>query len=130
VIQKLLPLCLMLSACAGATNAPQPVVSYRPVTPASTPFASPLEIAQWLAGNFPESAEGGPRLDISLKPWDDGKFQLLVRKQGLLDDSVSGQSYLATLVRKEDGWMIVTLGENWQCARSSAPDAWVMTPCP
>jgi hypothetical protein len=104
--------------------------AFVPATPSKTNFDNPLEIAEWLRSDFPESAEGRQRLEVSLEPLDDSKSHLYVRKLGLLDDAVSGKQYRATITRQADGWFMLSLEENWRCARSAKSSEWVITPCP
>lgn len=146
MIAKIVTAALVSLAVLGCTDAPVPAPAgldraktaanepvaqpFRSATPSKTNFENPLEIAEWLRSDFPESAEGRQRLEVSLEQLDDVKYHLYVRKLGLLDDAVSGKQYRATISRKADGWAMLSLEENWRCVRGDKPTEWVITPCP
>lgn len=146
MITKIVTAALVSLAVLGCTDAPVPAPAgqekakmavnepvaqpFAPATPSKTQFENPLEIAEWLRSDFPESAEGRQRLEVSQEQLDDVKYHLYVRKLGLLDDSISARQHRATIVRKAAGWQMLSLEENWRCARSANPSEWVITPCP
>jgi hypothetical protein len=146
MIAKIVTVAIVSFAALGCSASPEPAVAgqakakmevnepvaqpFAPATPSKTYFENPLEIAEWLRSDFPESAEGRQRLEVSLEQLDDAKYHLYVRKLGLLDDSVSARQHRATIVRKAEGWQMLSLEENWRCARSAKPSEWVTTSCP
>ncbi len=129
------PLILVL-ALAGCTTTQEAPLSYagafKPMPYPEAVFASPLAAASALVGNFPESREGGPQLNMEIVSDPDGKADFLIRAtaRGYLDDSVAGEQWLARLRRQGEGWAFADAGNRWTCQRGAQPGSWVITPCP
>lgn len=67
-------------------------------------------------GNHPESLEGRPTLDLSMRHHDEMLVVDLTLK-GYLDDSVAGEQYRGFVVRSSKGWELIDLGVKPLCYR-------------
>ncbi len=67
-------------------------------------------------GNHPESLEGRPELDLSIRRHESSLIVDLTLS-GYLDDSVSGEHYRGIVVRSSKGWELVDLGVKYICYR-------------
>lgn len=67
-------------------------------------------------GNHPESLEGRPELDLSIRRHESSLIVDLTMS-GYLDDSVSGEHYRGIVVRSSKGWELVDLGVKYICWR-------------
>jgi hypothetical protein len=98
----------------------------------TTTFTTPLAAATALIGNFPESAEGDPNLNVQIVKDTSGKATFLIQAtaKGFLDDSISGKQWVARLTSKEGGWVFTEATNRWSCQRGGGGAEWVTTPCP
>lgn len=67
-------------------------------------------------GNHPESLEGHPKLDLSIRRYESSLIVDLTLN-GYLDDSVAGEHYRGIVVRSSKGWELVDLGVKHICYR-------------
>lgn len=67
-------------------------------------------------GNHPESLEGRPKLDLSIRRHESSLIVDLTLN-GYLDDSVAGEHYRGIVVRSSKGWELVDLGVKYICYR-------------
>jgi hypothetical protein len=95
-------------------------------------FASPMDFARSLTGEWPESLEGDQNVTIAMLNAKKPKPALLVRVTvgGLLDDSVKAEDWNATLVKVDGDWKVTGLEKRWQCYRNGNPEQWTIKPCP
>lgn len=67
-------------------------------------------------GNHPESLEGRPTLDLSIRKHEES-LVVDMKLGGYLDDSVSGEHYRGFVIRSSKGWELLDLGAKPVCAR-------------
>ena len=67
-------------------------------------------------GNHPESLEGRPTLDLTIRRHEDTLVADLVLG-GYLDDSVSGEHYRGFIISTQKGWELLDLGVKHVCYR-------------
>jgi hypothetical protein len=93
-------------------------------------YPSPLDAAKSLINAFPESMEGEPKMEITMRkrPKLD-ELKMIVTVDGLLDDSVSAKQYSVGLKQGVDGWAMTILGERWKCGRSKKRNKWTIEKC-
>ena len=86
-------------------------------------------VAPYWTGH-PETMEGEPTASVSMRP--EGDVMIVdLRKEGLLDDAVSGEHYRAVVVSRPDGgWFTIELGRRIQCARGPMAGKWGINACP
>jgi hypothetical protein len=122
-----------LSACATAQTATSPYAgAFQPMEFPKDKFPSPMAAATALIGNFPESSEGGPVLELRIANDPDGKAAFLIQAtaKGFADDSISGRQWVARLASAQGGWVFVDASNRWSCYRSKPSNQWQTTSCP
>ncbi len=83
-----------------------------------------------LATNHPEAIEGRPTMHIETAPSGDNSMMIVeVTQLGLLDDSVSGQRYVAHVKQGPKGWQLVGLWRQSMCARGRLAGQWTGSRC-
>ena len=98
----------------------------------SPPLAHPLDaVAPYWSGH-PESMEGGPGLDLTMRTEASANGDVIVvdlMLTGLLDDAVAAERYRALLTPRPGGWFTIATGRQVRCARGGT-DEWTVGPCP
>ena len=102
--------------------------------PLSTPtmsFGSPLSAAQYFARFEPETDEGAPSLDLTVRTSDgESEYVMIVSSEGYADDSVRGEQWRIVVTRIEGGWKVTEAGRRFKCWRGGSPDEWQKALCP
>ncbi len=82
--------------------------------------------------NFhPESTDGRPSLQIDAVQRQDGRGMFVqIVTLGLLDDSVSGMSYIGSVDEGASGWVLKQLWKRALCARGARAGQWTTGACP
>lgn len=90
-----------------------------------------MDVIAPLYSGHPESSEGRPTLKIELTPLSDrDAMQVQVTMTGYLDDSVSGEQYVALVEPGGDGWVLSRLWKRYLCARGRNAGQWTADLCP
>ncbi len=90
-----------------------------------------MDLIAPLTSGHPESSEGRPTLKIELAPLADrDAMQVEVTMTGYLDDSVSGEQYVALVEPGGDGWVLSRLWKRYLCARGRNAGQWTADVCP
>lgn len=113
---------------------------------APPPISTVPELIAGLAGGFPETLEGRPELDSTLRtvrwtprivakpgpPSTQGfdALELRLTQSGLQDDSVRAVRYAAILRQTDDGWQVWRLYRQSLCARGKKAGQWNAASCP
>lgn len=107
-------------------------LAYLEQVPPRQDFASPLAVAQSLIGDYPETLEADPTIDLEVVPHPETPERLLltVRIDPVLDDSIAAEQWRATLRPVGEGWRIEALGLRRKCSRGSNIDEWGPFICP
>ncbi|MCB2067249.1 MAG: hypothetical protein KDE15_11505 [Erythrobacter sp.] len=124
-----LPLALAACASTGAGDVPR----YLEQTPYRQTYPSPLAVAQALVGNYPETTEAGPTMQVSLAPdpADPARLVLVVKIEPVLDDSIAAEEWRAVLSQADDlSWRVVQLGLRRKCSRGPGNGEWGAQVCP
>lgn len=99
-------------------------------TPALAAPVTPLQAVAQVVGNFPETAEGRPRLTVNLTAAAHGRLQATAIATGLADDAISARRWNLTLRQGQRGWRVAARQESWRCARGENTQNWTTTRCP
>ncbi|SNT34665.1 hypothetical protein [Antarctobacter heliothermus] len=125
---------LLLSACLVASPLAAQTVQILPGysdfrLPETQVVDRPMSLMMdWLL-SFPESAEGGPQVDLSAKV-EEGRLMIEFTDAGGGDDSVRAIQRRMEFLQTEGGrWQLVAYGFRQQCWRSGSDD-WTDRPCP
>ncbi len=131
-MRRILP--ILLVALAGCTTVGQggQGLPYLEQVPQRQVFASPLDVARSFVGEYPESLEAGPtmQLDVVPHPETAGRLLLTVRIDPVLDDSIAAEQWRATLRPEGAGWRIESLGLRRKCSRGPNIGNWGPFICP
>jgi len=100
--------------------------------PPRAAYDSPLAVAQALVGNYPESLEGSPTMQLDMAPHetDAGALVMTIGIEPFLDDSVAGQQWRATLRQDGAQWRVVKLDTRQKCWRGDNAGQWSAQICP
>ncbi|MEZ5744712.1 MAG: hypothetical protein R3D89_13590 [Sphingomonadaceae bacterium] len=123
---------LPLAACAS-NGAGEGVPRYLEQTPYRQTYASPLAVAEALVGQYPETMEAGPtmQLDFVPEPGNAERLVLTVTIEPVLDDSIAAEEWRAVLSQGTDmRWKIETLGLRRKCSRGPGMGKWGAQICP
>lgn len=106
--------------------------NYRPVNMgnyqtrlAKSPFAL---LSQLTAGHM-NQREGRPETKISIRT-EGQLFLARIRQYGYLDDSVSGEDFVAVIARKGKGFELLKVYKRFMCARGENAGMWTKRLCP
>lgn len=101
------------------------------------------ELLEPLLGTAPESLEGRPEIEIKMEKrlWQPARWQsggsrrrpfmaVSITRQGLGDDSVSGDRYFVSVMKRSDGWRVDKLWRQQMCARGQYAAQWTGAVCP
>lgn len=131
-MRRLLP--LVLVAFAGCTTVGQGGrdLPYLEQVPQRQLFDSPLDVARSLVGEYPETLEASPTMELDVVPHPEivDRLLLTVRIDPVLDDSIAAEQWRATLRPEGDGWRIEALGLRRKCSRGPNIDSWGPFICP
>jgi hypothetical protein len=128
-----LPLLLLIS-CGNVSDFEQISYegTYKTMTLPTGVFERVILAADALIGNFPESTEGRPHLEIQMREDSKrpGEILLLITAKGYLDDSVAADQWRARLERADrGGWRFISAENRWQCYAGRGPIGWTVQPC-
>lgn len=128
----LIALPLALTGCASTgTGGSEPDYLYQ--TPYRETYASPLDVAAALVGNYPETTEAGPTMRLDLRPLESNPEHLVLVTtiEPVLDDSIAAEEWRAILSQGEDfRWRIEELGLRRKCSRGPDIGVWGANICP
>ena len=96
-------------------------------------YETPLAVAAALVGNYPETTEAGPTMQLNLAPLDGNPEQLVlvVAIEPLLDDSISAEEWRAVISQEESlRWRLEELGLRRKCSRGPDNGQWGPNICP
>jgi hypothetical protein len=127
---------LLLAVCsaplAAEAESPNQANEWQQAAFAKPEFADPMELAKLLIGSFPESTEGKQQLNLNIinHPSEPDMIQVMVTKDGLLDDSIAAEQWRVNMAMNGEGWVVKSAGKRWQCYRNGNPEQWTIKPCP
>ena len=108
--------------------------SYAPVSLAKWKIrtaASVIDLFFPITKNHPESLEGRPEMALSIRRGSNANtLTVRITNTGYLDDSVSGEKFVAIVSRNTEGWYLDNLWRQNLCSRGTNAGKWVKTPCP
>ncbi|HEX8527259.1 hypothetical protein [Allosphingosinicella sp.] len=126
---KRLGLAATLTTLAACTAAAATEPEYRALPIPQHAFAVPQGIFSEQMAGFPEGREGRQKLELDVEKLADGSYFVLLRRTGLLDDSVEGEERRAIMEWSGSGWRAVELGERWRCYRGRGSGKWTIERC-
>jgi len=90
--------------------------------------ASVMDLFRPITKGHPESLEGRPEMDISLRGGPKS-VTVKITSYGYLDDAVAGGKYLGVVTKTADGWYLDSLWQQNLCARGKKAGQWSKGPC-
>ncbi len=89
---------------------------------------SVMELFHPITKGHPESLEGRPEMEISMRTGPNS-VTVNITSYGYLDDSVAGGKYRGVVTRKDGRWYLDSLWQQNLCARGKKAGQWSKTPC-
>jgi len=118
---------------AGALHERNLMQGWKSVDPAKwspKSAASLMDVVAPIYAGHPETSEGRPSLKIELAPWPgQPAMQVRITMTGYLDDSVSGEQFVARVEEGADGWVLKKLWNRYLCARGMHAGQWTAELC-
>ncbi len=90
--------------------------------------ASVMDLFRPITNSHPESLDGRPEMEISLRGGPQS-ITVKITSYGFLDDSVAGGKYLGVVTKTADGWHLKSLWQQNLCARGRKAGQWSKAPC-
>ncbi len=107
--------------------------SYAPVSLAhwkSRTAASVLDLFRPITKNHPEALEGRPEMALTIRRgFIANTLTVRITNLGYLDDSLTGEKFVAIVTRNAEGWYLENLWRQYLCARGKNAGKWVKTSC-
>jgi len=95
------------------------------------PAASLTDAVSPIYSGHPETSEGAPTLKLEVAPWPgQPAMQVRITMMGYLDDSVSGEQFVARVEEDEGGWVLKKVWSRNMCARGAHAGQWTSNLCP
>jgi len=97
----------------------------------ANPAASLMDAVRPIYAGHPESSEGAPTLKLDVAPWPGQQaMQVHVTMMGYLDDSVSGEQFVARVEEGDGGWVLKNVWSRQMCGRGANAGQWTTKLCP
>lgn len=79
---------------------------------------------------YPEpETEGNSSRELHMEKEDDGTYRIVLRQEGLSDDSQAGVQIRMQARQTGDTWQVLRIEKNWKCRQGRGHRGWGTEPC-
>ena len=79
--------------------------------------------------NYPEGEEGGERIHTESKEIGDGRYEIILTHEGLMDDSMQGIRIKMIAQKEGKYWSVEEIGKTWKCYEGRGHTEWGTEQC-